>query len=257
MASIHPTAVIHPAANVAPDAEIGPYCIVGEHVTIGSGTKLHPHAVVGGYTNLGKNCELYPFACIGMKTQDLKWKPENKTFVEIGDGTVLREYVTVNMGTQDGEVTKVGSGCLIMAYCHIAHGCVVGNRVIIANSVQLAGEVTIFDDAIIGGMTGIHQFCRIGTMAMVGGGTKIRQDCPPYMIVDGSPAAVVGPNVVGMQRHGIPQETRSLLKESFRLLYREGLNRSQALDRIHYEVTNSSDILNLIEFVKSSERGVI
>lgn len=257
MASIHPTAVVHKGAEIAAGVEIGPYCVVEEHVKIGAGTKLCPHAMVGGHTTIGRDCELYPFACIGMKTQDLKWKPENMTYVEVGDGTVLREYVTINMGTKDGEVTRVGAGCLIMAYCHVAHGCNVGNRVIISNGVQLAGEVTIEDDAIIGGMTGVHQFCRIGTMAMVGGGVKIRQDCPPYMIVDSSPAQVVGPNVVGMQRHGIGQETRQLLKEAFRLLYREGLNRSQALERIHYEVTDCAEIRHLISFVKSSERGVL
>lgn len=257
MATLHPTAIIHPNASVADDVEIGPYCVVGEQVTLGSGVRLHSHAVVNGRTTLGKNCELFPFACIGMKTQDLKWKPENKTYVEIGEGTVLREFTTIHTGTKDGEVTRVGSGCLIMAYSHIAHGCTIGNRVIIANCSQLAGEVIIEDDAILGGMTGIHQFCRVGTMAMIGGAVKIRQDCPPYMIVDGQPPLVIGPNVVGMKRQGVPAETRALLKEAYRLMYREGLNRSQAMERVYYEIADCPQIQHLISFVKTSERGVL
>lgn len=257
MSSIHPTAIIHPGATLADDVEIGPYCVVGEYVKLGTGTRLQSHALVEGRTTIGKNCDLYPFVCIGMKTQDLKWHPEYQTFAEIGDGTVLREFSTLNTGTKDGEVTRVGADCLIMAYCHVAHGCVLGNRVIMSNSVQLGGEVTVEDDAIIGGMTGIHQFCRIGAMAMVGAGVKIRQDCPPYMIVDGYPPQVIGPNVVGMKRHEVPAETRTLLKEAYRLMYREGLNRSQAMDRIHYELNDCQEVKHLISFVKASERGVL
>jgi len=257
VATIHPTAIINPGAQIADDVDIGAYCVVGESVSIGAGTRLHPHALVGGRTAIGRNCELFPFACIGMKTQDLKWRPEHQTFAEIGDGTVLREFSTIHTGTKDGEVTRVGAGCLIMAYCHVAHGCRVGDRVIMSNLAQLAGEVTVEDDAIIGGMTGIHQFCRIGRLAMVGAGGKVRQDCPPYMIVDGQPPQSVGPNVVGMQRHGVTAETRAALKEAFRILYREGLNRSQALERIQYEVNDCPEIRHLISFVKGSERGVL
>lgn len=257
MSFIHPSAIIHPGAIIGDGVEIGPYCVVGEHVTLGAGTRLQPHALVDGRTTIGKNCDLFPFACIGMKPQDLKWRPENQTFAAIGDGTVLREYTTVHTGTKDGEVTRIGAGCLIMAYCHVAHGCMVGNRVIISNATHLAGEVIIEDDAIVGGMTGVHQFCRIGTMAMIGGGAKIRQDCPPYMVVDGFPPEVIGPNVVGMKRHAIPLETRTLLKEAYRLMYREGLNRSQAMERIFYELNDSKEIQHLISFVKSSERGVL
>ncbi len=257
MTVIHPTAIVHPDAKIGEEVQIGPYCVVGEHVTLGAGTRLHPHALVDGRTTLGRNCELFPFACIGMKTQDLKWRPENQTFVEVGDGTTLREFCTIHTGTKDGEVTRVGAGCLIMAYCHVAHGCVVGNRVIMSNCAHLAGEVVVEDDAIIGGMAGVHQFCRIGRMAMVGAAGKIRQDCPPYMIIDGHPPQSVGPNVVGMQRHGVSPEARASVKEAFRLLYREGLNRSQALERIHYEVNDCPEIQHLISFVKGSERGVL
>ena len=162
----------------------------------------------------------------------------------------------MHTGTKDGEVTRIGRKCLIMAYCHVAHGCVVGNEVIMSNSSQLAGEVQVEDFAIIAGMTGIHQFCRIGTLAMIGGATKVRQDCPPYMITDGETATVIGPNIVGMQRRGISQETRSALKEAYRLLYREKLNRSQALERIKYEVPDFPEVRHLVEFYQQSTRGV-
>jgi UDP-N-acetylglucosamine acyltransferase len=255
MKNIHPTAVIHPGARIGEDVSIGPYCAIGEHVAIGDGTTLQSHVVVDGHTTVGRQCQLFPFACIGMKTQDLKYAG-GTTFAEIGDRTVLREFATVHTGTKDGEVTRVGAGCLIMAYCHVAHGCEVGDDVIMSNAAQLAGEVKIEPYAIIGGMTGIHQFCRIGTMAMVGGATKVRQDCPPYMITDGSEAAVVGPNIVGLQRRGVSAEVRSALKEAFRLLYREGLNRAQALERIKYEVPDLPEIRHLAEFYAQSTRGV-
>ncbi len=255
MPTIHPTAIIHPDAQIGDGVAIGPYCVIGQHVKLGVGTTLQSHVVVDGHTTIGRECQLFPFACIGMKTQDLKYAG-GITYAEIGDQTVLREFSTIHTGTKDGEVTKVGSKCLIMAYCHIAHGCVVGNEVIMSNSSQLAGEAKVEDYAIIAGMTGVHQFCRIGTLAMVGGATKVRQDCPPYMITDGEQAAVVGPNIVGLQRHGVPAETRAALKEAFRLLYREGLNRSQAMERIKYEVADLPEIRHLVEFYQQSTRGV-
>jgi len=255
MSNVHPTAIIHPDAQVDPSVVIGPYCVIGQHVKLGGGTVLQSHVVVDGHTTIGRECQLFPFACIGMKTQDLKYTG-CVTFAEIGDQTVLREFTTIHTGTKEGEITKVGSKCLIMAYCHIAHGCVVGNEVIMSNSAQLAGEVKVEDFAIIAGMTGVHQFCRIGTMAMIGGATKVRQDCPPYMITDGEAATVIGPNIVGLQRRGVSQETRAALKEAYRLLYREGLNRSQAMERIKYEVPDLPEIRHLVEFYQQSARGV-
>jgi UDP-N-acetylglucosamine acyltransferase len=193
-----------------------------------------------------------------MKSQDLKYKAGDITYVEVGDDTVLREYSTVHLGTKPGEVTKVGSRCLIMGYCHVAHGCVVGSDVIMSNLATLAGEVQVADHAIIGGMSGIHQFCRIGTHAMVGGATKIRQDCPPYMLTEnaGGETRVLGPNIVGLQRRGFSAEVRAALKEAYRLLYREGLNRSQALERIKYEVEDLPEIRILVDFYAASQRGV-
>ncbi len=258
MTTIHPTAIVDAKAELAADVEVGPYAIIGPDVKIGEGTVVQSHAHVVGYTTIGKQCEVFPFACIGTKTQDLKYKAGDVTFVEIGDKTVLREFSTVHLGTKPGEVTRVGSGCLIMAYCHVAHGCKVGDDVIMSNSATLAGEVTIEDHAIIGGMAGIHQFCRIGTYAMVGGAAKVRQDCPPYMLTESvsGETRVAGPNIVGLQRRGFPVEVRSALKEAFRLLYREGLNRSQALERIKYEVESLPEIQRLVQFYADSQRGV-
>ncbi|MDX9866550.1 MAG: acyl-ACP--UDP-N-acetylglucosamine O-acyltransferase [Kiritimatiellia bacterium] len=258
MANIHPTAIVDPRAELDSDVEVGPYAMVGPDVRIGAGTVLQAHAHVVGHTTLGKGCQIFPFACVGMKTQDLKYQEGDVTYVEVGDGTVLREFSTVHLGTKPGEVTRIGSHCLIMAYCHIAHGCVVGHHVIMSNVATLAGEVTVEDFAVISGMTGIHQFCRIGTHAMIGGATKIRQDCPPFMVTDnvGAEVRVIGPNIVGLQRRGFPAEVRAALKEAYKLLYREGLNRSQALERIKYEVTDLPEIRTLVEFFQASKRGV-
>ena len=256
--TIHPTAIVDAHAQLAADVEVGPYAIIGPDVKIGEGTVVQAHAYVSGHTTIGKKCEIFPFACVGMKTQDLKYQAGDITYVEIGDNTVLREFSTVHLGTKAGELTKIGSRCLIMAYSHVAHGCKVGNDVIMSNAATLAGEVTVEDFAIIGGMSGIHQFCRIGTHAMIGGAAKIRQDCPPYMvteIVEAEPR-VLGPNIVGLQRRGFSAEVRSALKEAYRLIYREGLNRSQALERIKYEVPDFPEIKILVDFYANSKRGV-
>lgn len=258
MANIHPTAIVDSKAELATDVEVGPYAIIGPDVKIGEGTIVQAHAYLSGHTTIGKKCHIFPFACVGMKTQDLKFQEGTITYAEIGDETVLREFSTIHLGTKPGEVTHVGSKCLIMAYCHVAHGCHVGNNVIMANLATLAGEVTIEDDAILGGMAGIHQFCRIGAHAMIGGATKIRQDCPPYMIIENvnGEVKVLGPNIVGLQRRGFSAETRSALKEAHRLLYREGLNRGQALERIKYEMEQTPEIQKLIQFYTDSKRGV-
>jgi len=258
MATIHPTAIVDAKAQLDKDVEVAPYAIIGPDVKIGEGTVVQAHAYISGHTTIGKRCEIFPFACVGMKTQDLKYQAGDITYAEIGDETVLREFSTVHLGTKPGEVTRVGSNCLIMAYCHIAHGCRVGNHVIMSNLATLAGEVTIEDFAIIGGMAGIHQFCRVGTHAMIGGATKIRQDCPPYMVIDfsGADVRVAGPNIVGLQRRGFSSEVRSALKEAYKLIYREGLNRTQALERIKYEIADLPEVKILVDFYQNSQRGV-
>jgi UDP-N-acetylglucosamine acyltransferase len=256
MPRIHPTAVVAPGARLGEDVEIGPGCVVGEHVALGAGTRLLAHVVVDGHTTLGAGCTVHPFASLGGQTQDLKFRG-GAPRVEIGDRTTLREYVTVNAATADGDVTRVGSGCLLMASAHVAHDCVVGDEVIIANCGTLAGHVVIEDRAILGGLSGVHQFVRIGTMAIVGGCSKVTQDVPPYMMADGHPLAVAAINAVGLKRRGVPPETQRRLKEAHRLLYREGLGTREALERIAAEIPACPEIAHLVAFVRASERGIV
>jgi len=254
---IHPTAIIEDGAQLGTDVTVGAYAYVGKNVKIGDRTIVQHHAVAEGNTTIGVDCELFSFACIGKKTQDLKYAGA-QSFVEIGDRNALREFCTINMGTKEGEVTRLGSDCLMMAYSHVAHGVQVGNHVIMANCVQLAGEVVIEDYVVMGGMSGAHQFVRIGKHSMVGGMTAAKQDVAPYMIVDGTfTAETRGVNLVGLQRRGFSKEVRTQLKEVFRLIYREGLNRSQALERIGYEIPDSEEVRYLVDFYKTSQRGVI
>lgn len=259
MSRIHPTAIVEDGAQLSPGVEVGPYAIIGANVKIGPNTKVQAHAHVRGYTTIGRECEIFPYSCIGFKTQDLKYQEGDITYVEIGDHSVFREFSTVHSGTKPGEVTRVGSHSLIMAYCHVAHGCEVGNHVIMSNLATLAGEVLVGDYAIIGGLVGVHQFCRIGSYAMVGGGAHVRQDCPPYMLIESTSngARVLGPNVVGLQRRGVTPETRSAIKDVFRLIYREGLNRTQALERARYDVPDLPEVQEIITFYTESKRGVI
>jgi UDP-N-acetylglucosamine acyltransferase len=256
MTTVHPAAVVDAAAQLGDGVEVGPFCVIGPNVTVGAGTRLMSHVVLDGHTRIGERCTLFPFASIGTQTQDLKFRG-GKTFVEIGDETTLREYVTVNSGTSEGEVTRVGSHCHIMAYAHIAHACRVGNHVIMANGSTLAGEVVVEDRTTLGGMVGVHQFVRVGTMAMVGGLTKLTQDCMPYMLVDGNPAAVHGINRVGLQRRNVSEESQRALKQAYRLLCRENMTVSDALQRIESDVEKSPEVDHLLAFVRSSERGVI
>ncbi len=253
--NIHPTAIVHEGAKLDQSVEVGPYAIIGENVTIGEGTIVQAHAFIDGHTTIGKNCKIFPFACVGMPTQDLKYDG-GVTYVEIGDGTTLREFSTVHLGTRDGEVTKVGKNCLVMAYCHIAHGCEVGNDVIMSNSAMLAGEVKVEDKAVISGMLGVHQFVRIGTMSMTGA-SRVSKDVPPYMIVGREPAETVGLNLVGLQRRGVSQESIAALKKAFKIIWHEGLNRRDALAKVREEIHNCAEVDHLVEFIEQSERGVL
>ncbi len=258
MAKIHPTAIVEDGAILGADVEIGPYAHIGAHVKIGDGTVIRQGAIIDGHTTIGSETQIYPYALIGMKTQDLKYQEGSTSYVEIGNRTVLREFVTVHLGTADGEKTIIGDDCLFMAYCHAAHGVILGNHCICSNSVQLAGDVHIQDWAIVGGCSASHQFCTVGTHAMVGGMTKIRQDFPPYMLgdmVDGS-MKIIGPNVVGLTRRGFSREVIHALKDAHRLIYREGLNRSQALDRVENDIEQLPEIKTLVAFYRNSQRGV-
>lgn len=252
---IHPTAIIKEGAILDPSVEVGPYAIIGENVKIGAGTVVQAHAFIDGHTTIGANCKIFPFACVGMPTQDLKFDG-GITYAEIGDGTTLREFSTVHLGTRDGEVTKVGKNCLIMAYCHIAHGCEVGNDVIMSNSAMLAGEVKVEDKAVISGMLGVHQFVRIGTMSMTGA-SRVAQDVPPYMIVGREPAQTVGLNLVGLQRRGVAAEAIAALKKAFKIIWHEGLNRSEAIAKVRAEIQGCAEVDHLVEFIEQSKRGVL
>lgn len=252
---VHPTAVIHPQAQIGANCEIGPYCVIGEHVILGEGCRLHSHVVLDGHITLGRENEIFPFASLGLKTQDLKWKG-GITRVEIGDKNTFREYVTVHSATSDGGVTRVGSNNHILAYCHIAHDCQVGNHVIMSNVGTLAGHVVVEDHAIVGGLAAVHQFCRIGTMSIIGGCSKVVQDVPPYMLADGNPAQTRTINKVGMERNGVSEEAQSALKQAYKLLFREGLTISNALTRIEAELPPVPEVKHLLQFARSSERGL-
>lgn len=256
MTRIHPSAVVHEGAELGVDVEVGAYAVIGPKVKLGDRSKIMPHVFLDGHTRLGPECTVFPFASVGSLTQDLKYKG-GTTYVEIGSRTTIREYVTVNSGTADGEVTRVGDGCLLMAYCHVAHGSRVGNRVIMANGASLSGDVLIEDDVTIGGMTGIHQFTRLGRYAMIGGMSRITQDVPPYMLVEGNPAAVHGINAVKLQRLNVPAETQSLVKKVFKILYRDGLSTRQALERIRAELPPAPEVESIVKFIESSERGIL
>jgi UDP-N-acetylglucosamine acyltransferase len=258
MAKIDSTAIVEDGAKLGEDVVVGPYARVGANVVVGNGTTIGQGAILDGHTTIGEKCQIFPYALIGMKTQDLKYQEGSVSFVEIGDRTVIREFATVHLGTADGEKTIIGSDCLFMAYCHAAHGVILGNHVICSNSVQLTGDVHLNDYAIVGGCSASHQFCTVGKHAMVGGMCKIRQDFPPYMLgdmVDGS-LKVIGPNVVGLNRRGFNRDVLQALKEAYRFLYRDGLNRSQALDRVEHDVESFDEIKELVAFYRNSSRGV-
>ncbi|MGA3284158.1 MAG: acyl-ACP--UDP-N-acetylglucosamine O-acyltransferase [Verrucomicrobiota bacterium] len=252
---IHSSAIVHPKAQISSGCEIGPYCVIGEHVALGDGCKLHSHVVLDGHTKLGKENEIFPFASIGLKTQDLKWKG-GVTRTEIGDGNTFREYVTVHSATGDGEVTCVGSRNHILAYCHVAHNCTLGDHIIMSNVATLAGHVTVEDYAVIGGLAAVHQFCRIGKLAMIGGCSKVVQDVPPFMIADGNPAETRTINKVGIERNGISEEVQNALRQAYKILFREGLTISNALAKIESELPPLPEIKHLLQFIRTSERGI-
>lgn len=255
MTEIHSAAIVHPKAKIGANCFIGPFCVIGENVLLGDNCRLHSHVVLDGHTALGTGNEIFPFASIGLKTQDLKWKG-GVTRTEIGDQNTFREYVTIHSATGDGETTKVGSNNHILAYCHIAHNVTLGNHVIMSNVATLAGHVTVEDRAVIGGLAAIHQFCRIGKMSIIGGCSKVVQDVPPFMMADGNPAETRTVNKVGMERNGISAEAQVALKQAYKILFRERLTIPNALKRIEEELPQSPELLHLIQFVRSSERGI-
>nr|WP_317429252.1 acyl-ACP--UDP-N-acetylglucosamine O-acyltransferase [uncultured Mitsuokella sp.] len=254
-ANIHETAVVAPGAKIAAGVEIGPYSVIGENVEIDEGTKIGPHVVIHGWTQIGKDCRIFQGASIGEEPQDLKFRGE-KSYTIIGDRTTIREGATIHRATGEGEETRVGNDCLLMALTHVAHNCVVGNHVIMSNLASLAGHVVVEDRAVIGGMAGVHQFVKIGRNAMVGGMSKLTQDVVPYTIVDGQPAKVVGLNAVGISRAGIKLEARRNIKKAYKLLYRSGLSLQQAIAVIEQEVDSCEEVEHFLRFLRNTERGI-
>lgn len=253
-AVIHPTAVVHGRAIVGEGCEIGPYCVIGPDVVLAPGNRLHSHVVIDGETSLGSENEIFPFASIGLRTQDLKWRG-GSTRTVLGNRNTIREGVTIHSATGDGESTLIGSGNHILAYSHIAHNVTMGDHIIVS-SAGLAGHVIVEDRAVIGGHSLVHQFCRIGTMAIVGGCSKVVQDVPPYMLVDGNPAAVRSLNKVGLERNGVSEEISSALKCAFRILFRDNLSISNALAHIERELPPLPEIRRLVQFIRASDRGI-
>jgi UDP-N-acetylglucosamine acyltransferase len=249
--SIHPTAAVDPAAEIGPGVEIGPYAIIGPDATIGEGTRIGPHVVIEGRTAIGRHCVVHAGAVLGGAPQDRKYRGEDSSLI-IGDDNEIREYVTIHRGSGEGGCTTIGSDNLLMAYSHIGHNCRIGSHIMLTNYAGVSGHVVIEDRAGVGGMVGIHQFVRVGQMAMIGGYSKVAQDVPPFMLVDGRPARPIGLNVLGLRRAGVPPEARDSLKRAFRLLYRSHLNLTQALDRIVAEVQDTEYLGYLVEFMRTS-----
>jgi UDP-N-acetylglucosamine acyltransferase len=252
---IHPTAIVSKNAKLADDIQVGPYVIIGEGVSINSKVVIGSHCVVEGNTSIGDNCRIFTGAVIGSPPQDLKYKGE-KTSLTIGSNNIIREYVTMNPGTVEDGQTILGNDNLIMAYSHIAHDCIVGNNCIIANNGTLAGHVKIEDNAIVGGLVAIHQFVRIGKLAIIGGCSKVVQDIPPYSTCDGHPAKVFGLNIIGLKRAGVEPEVIAVLKKAFKILFFSGLAISHAIEKIKTELPPYKEILHIIEFIRDSERGL-
>ena len=257
MAAIHPTALVHPGAKLGADVEIGAYSLVGEHVEIGDGSRIGPHVVVAGHTRLGAGNRIFPFCAIGGEPQDKKYAGE-PTRLEIGDYNVIREFCTFNTGTaQDSGVTRVGDHNWVMAYVHVAHDCVVGDHTIFANNATLAGHVHVDDYAILGGFTGVHQFCRIGAHVITGIASVVRQDVPPFLTVAGNPLAPHGVNSEGLKRRGFSAEALAGLKRSYRLLYRSGLTLAEAQAAIANEAEALPELKPMVDFLAVSGRGIV
>ena len=253
---IHPTAIVDSRAELGAGTVVGPYCVVGAGVALGRDCWLQNHVTLCGPLQAGARNKFYAYCSIGQQTQDLKYAGE-PTYLEIGDENTFREFVTVNRSTTGAGKTRIGSCGNFLAYSHIGHDCTVGDAVVFSNNGTLAGHVQIGDHAIMGGLTAVHQFCRIGRFAITGGCSKIVQDVPPFMIADGNPAEVRGINLIGLERNGFTAESVKVIKEAFRLIYRSKYNTRQALEAVRKELAPTAEVTQIIEFIEKSERGII
>lgn len=256
MAQVHPTAVVHPDARLHETVEVGPYAIIGPKVTIGEGTRVGPHAVIEGRTTLGARNRVFQFASVGAAPQDLKYAGEDTELV-IGDENTIREFATLNIGTVGGGgVTRVGNRNLFMNYSHVGHDCVVGNGNIFANSSALAGHVEVADFVILGGLSAVHQFTRLGKHSFIAGGAMVVLDVPPYCTAQGDRAELAGLNTVGLSRHGFTEEQQARIKEAYKVLFRSKLTLSEAVAKLRAELGGNPEIDHLLDFVSSSKRGL-
>ncbi|TDR12319.1 acyl-ACP--UDP-N-acetylglucosamine O-acyltransferase [Marinomonas communis] len=255
---IHPTAIVDPKAELDSDVEIGPFCIVGPDVRIGAGTVLKSHVVVNGHTTIGKANEIYQFASVGEANQDKKYKGEPTQLI-IGDDNVIRENATIHRGTvQDQGVTKIGSGNLFMASTHVGHDCVVGDNNILANYAALAGHVKVGDSVILGGYTGIHQFCQVNSYSMCGMGSMVTKDVPRYVMVSGDPAKAHGMNFEGMRRRGMPAEVIKALRSAYKMVYIKGMPLEQALSEIESsDIVKVQEVADFVRSIRQSNRGIV
>ena len=253
--NIHETAVVSPKAELGKDVVVGPYSVINEDVKIGDGTVISAHVFIDKWTTIGKNNKIFSGAVIGTESQDLKFTGE-KSFVELGDNNIIREYVTINRATEPGGVTKLGNNNAILSYCHIAHDCILGNRITISNVTTLAGHVEVEDQAGLGGYVGIHQFVKIGSMSFIGGWSKVVKDVPPFLRVSGTPLKVYGLNSVGLDRNNVPPESKKALKKAYQILFRSGNNVTQAIEIIRREIDQTAHVKMFVAFLESSERGI-
>ena len=253
---IHPTAIVDPGAQIGAGSQIGPYCVIGPNVTLGEDCWLQHHVTLSGPMRAGARNKFYAYCSIGQQTQDLKYKGE-PTYLEIGDENSFREFVTVNRGTTSEGKTHIGHRGNFLTYSHIGHDCTVGDEVVFSNNGTLAGHVQVGDNAVMGGLTAVHQFCRIGRFAITGGCSKIVQDVPPFMIADGNPAEIRGVNSIGLERKGYSAEKIKSIKEAFRLLFRSKCNTQQGIEAIRKELPPSEEINQIVEFIEKTERGII
>ena len=252
---IHPTAIVHENARIDSDTVIGPRSIIGPDVAVGRGCSIGAGVVIDGHTTIGENNQFFTGAVVGSRPQDLKYSG-GKSRLIIGNNNTIREYATINTSTSEENATRIGNDNLLMAYVHVAHECSIGDGVIMANNATLAGHVTVEDRAILGGLAAVHQFVRVGTMAIIGGCSKVIKDVLPYSMVDGHPAKWQGVNFVGLKRSGVPEEVRTNIKKASKIICRSNLNTSQALERLRAEFDSCAGIDHLIEFIEGSSRGI-
>ncbi len=253
---IHPAAFVEPGARLGAEVVIGPGAVIGPDVTIGDRTRVDAHALVTGWTTIGTDCHVHHGAVLGTPPQDLKYSGLEPSYLEIGDHSVFREYMTANLATEPGFTTRIGSHCLLMAYSHVAHNCQIGDRVILANAVQLAGYVVVDDWAIVGGSTVVHQFTRIGRHSMIGGGSRIPQDVAPFIKCAGSPPRNAGLNSIGLQRRGVSPEAVAALEKSYRIFFRGGHTVGKAVEAIRQTLPGIPEVEHFARFCETSVRGV-